>query len=402
MIVTHNASVRRIPFDLAPETEELTLQYTAIQGLQEEDLDVLKRLKSLRSFSFTDNQVSCWDLRRILGVLSESCIYANLSANAALYYQSAFDELMHFPRNLRQLNLSGNNISLFPISSCLQQCPQLQMLWLSDNCLKDLALVADLVHTNLQELVLQHNKFEFPPSCLPNLLQLRALDLSYNHIQSLLNISVNTGLRSLNLQCNKLAYSYAALFTALPPHIEQLNIANNPLLFGLLPQGIPQSLIVTQQCTDAVVEIIPHFYYCSNARNYQLLVANKITSIISVYCVPALHPHYIHALGITHVHRLNCRHPPLFDGDVLPVLANCVKYITIGRSNNNVAIVECTDLLWVYLMASEPAQFATFESARNLLRSKGFSKIEPNSALLAWVQEYTQQEEAAASGCAVC
>ena len=398
MIVTHNASLCRFPLSLDAQTDTLTLQHTAIQAVLEEDVEMLERLTQLHSFSFTDNQVSCWDLRRLLATLTDLCSYVNLANNACLYYQSVLEETTHFPRNLLHLNLSGNNISLFPMSSCLKQCEQLRTLWLSDNCLKDLALVNEIRHTHLQELVLQHNRFEFPPSCLASLPQLTMLDLSYNQLQSLLNINANTALHTINLQCNKLSYSYAALINALPPNIKQLNLSNNPLLYGLLPQGLPPALLITQQCNDVVVEIIPHFYYCSNPRNYQLLAANKINSLLSVYGLPSPHTMYLQTLDIK-VHRLNCRHEPLFNQDISPMLANVVTYITKERQTRNVGVAECVDLLWLYLMASEPAQFSTFNSAASLLRAKGFRNVEQNTAMVSWVLAYTQQ---AAPGCAVC
>lgn len=131
---------------------------------------------------------------------------------------------------LQELHLSSNllgNIS----SGALKDLHQLRILDLANNLLTTLPPNLFSIVFNLTSLVLQGNRLQIVnPSWFSHLQSLEWLDLSNNLLTSLLPSSLHnlTNLLILDLSSNKLEYLPANLFNKMP-NLERLNLGENQL-----------------------------------------------------------------------------------------------------------------------------------------------------------------------------
>ncbi len=135
---------------------------------------------------------------------------------------------------LQTLNLSSNEVSRI---EGLQALKNLENLDLSDN---KIAMVSNLsANVKLKKLMLSRNQLDVCPSLLQNKslqvsceLKPQVLDLSYNHIRTVSDMSecLPNQLKSLYLGYNKIMDLLSPLFLLFLEQLDDVDFAGNPFI----------------------------------------------------------------------------------------------------------------------------------------------------------------------------
>ncbi|KAG8437490.1 hypothetical protein GDO86_008264 [Hymenochirus boettgeri] len=152
------------------------------------------------------------------------------------------DPLFTVAINLRCLNASANALESFPSACCGDDVvSQLQVLYLTNNCLTDQNIPAITTHVNLRVLHLAYNLLDnFPASKLNKLENLEELNLSGNLLKSIPStVSDCKRLHTLIAHSNVISV-FPEIFTL--PHIQLVDLSCNRLKEILVPENLPLAL----------------------------------------------------------------------------------------------------------------------------------------------------------------
>lgn len=149
-----------------------------------------KNFKNLKIFNFSNNKIS-----------------------------SLQDQIFENTSNLMTVNLSGNKLKKIPTS--LYSLTKLEKLVLFNN--KNISSVSSEIKNllDLKELYLNKNSITKVPKEIFSLKSLSILDMSYNKIEQLPSIKINTSIKKISLKGNPINKStIAKLRTSLSPSVK--------------------------------------------------------------------------------------------------------------------------------------------------------------------------------------
>ena len=193
-------------FNAGQDLIDLNLGYNKIQEVN--IVEILKQLPNLYKLNLGSNQITTnFDL-------------VGASANVN--------------RKIRNLDLGGNKIEHFNLTSILKAFPNLEELNLEDN---QITTNFDLAGANVNEKMsslnlkgnkVQHFNFASVLKAFPNL---KNLDLEGNEITNfdLADVNVNEEMIYLDLSGNKIEHFNLASVLKAFPNLEQLDLSGNPL-----------------------------------------------------------------------------------------------------------------------------------------------------------------------------
>ncbi|XP_060098072.1 transforming growth factor beta activator LRRC33 [Heteronotia binoei] len=230
-----------VPVDLPVETEELLLDANVIQTLRNASLGQYQFLQSLR---LCKNGLELIEPGAFLSSRSLSFLFL---ANNALFinYSMTAAALWSLPA-LRNLDLSGNQLTEEMVATLIHQLSSLEFLSLARNAIMRLddTHFKNLLH--LQDLDLQQNYiFEIEIGTFESLHRLQYLNLAYNYMPCIVDFDL-VQLHVLNVSNNRIEWFLAAEYDA-TFELETLDLSYNRLLFfPLLPQlNKLQTLLLT-------------------------------------------------------------------------------------------------------------------------------------------------------------
>ncbi|XP_075692745.1 transforming growth factor beta activator LRRC33-like [Rhinoderma darwinii] len=242
-----------------PWLTELDLSHNCIEEIERGTFDSLHYLRVLNLAFNAIGCISSFDLPQLHMLnLSSNSVKFFLSQNSHKFYQLrtldlSQNSLVSFPilpkiNMVQHLNLSGNNIvELFPLSNETEENLK-ESLWYEIIADLDLPSATDNIisHlTNIMDLDLSYNQLSlFPWLFLSYVSSLQNLNIAENCLNNMIDVSYHdmshqdkknriTALRTmrvLDIHGNSISYIPQGLFDLLP-EIEQINLKNNDIKF---------------------------------------------------------------------------------------------------------------------------------------------------------------------------
>ncbi|PRP82499.1 hypothetical protein PROFUN_10069 [Planoprotostelium fungivorum] len=212
---------------------DIVCAMTQLEELHVSECDIaevadLSRMKQLRTLRLSRNRMTAFPLAilslsnlQILGITS-----TDLSYNALTVVPSQISEL----KELRDLNISHNNLLLFPDPDALGLLSHLRDLRLEFNSIEELPSSIDRL-CNLRRLYLHNNRIQEIPSEVGSIHSLRALCLDCNKIKSVSSeLHKLEKLHTLRLHNNELMQLPEALTDdQFVRQLVLLSLDNNPI-----------------------------------------------------------------------------------------------------------------------------------------------------------------------------